>query len=141
MDCKYLLTRDFQWKNFTIYLHNGKFVVEMRDGRVEIDRNNGNKVYIFHFLNIRMSFIQGELAEFLERTEQNDSRLKFLLLLSVDNGIYRDIFKVFNIQKSLQLTDALLAAKIFLSQTGCFLVSSYKKASKGDTDPFPNGVR
>jgi len=43
-DCKYLLTRDFQWKNFTVYLHDGKFVVEMKDGRVVVDRTNGNKV-------------------------------------------------------------------------------------------------
>ncbi|XP_066921867.1 uncharacterized protein [Clytia hemisphaerica] len=46
-DCKYLLTRDFQWKNFTVYLHKAKFVVEMKDGRVEIDRMNGNKVEVF----------------------------------------------------------------------------------------------
>ena len=45
-DCKYLLTRDFQWKNFTVYLHDGKFVVEMKDGKVVVDRKNGNKVYM-----------------------------------------------------------------------------------------------
>ena len=42
--CKYLLTRDFQWKNFTMYLYDGKFVVEMKDGKIEVDRSNGNKV-------------------------------------------------------------------------------------------------
>lgn len=44
--CKYLLTRDFQWKNFTVYINNGKFIVEMIDGKVVIDRDNDNKVTV-----------------------------------------------------------------------------------------------
>ena len=40
-DCKYILTRDFMWKNFTLTLHDGKLIVELKDGRIEIHKETG----------------------------------------------------------------------------------------------------
>lgn len=46
-NCKYLLTRDFMWKKFTIYLQGGDLVVELDDGKVIIERYHKNKVHVY----------------------------------------------------------------------------------------------
>lgn len=48
--CVYLLTRDFLWKNFTVYLNDNKLVVELKDGKIVVDRDNQNKVEISMYL-------------------------------------------------------------------------------------------
>ena len=47
-DCKYILTRDFLWMNFTLALHDGKLIVELKDGRIEIHKETGKvKIYFY----------------------------------------------------------------------------------------------
>jgi len=44
--CKYLLTRDFLWNNFTILLHEGSFIIELKDGKIVIDRQH-QEIYVY----------------------------------------------------------------------------------------------
>ena len=62
------------WKNFTVYIHDGGFVVELQDGKVVVDRHNSDEVcpYIFWKFYEVLGFV----------TEMTNFYLPMILMIS-----------------------------------------------------------